>query len=88
MEAVVTMSVDVKVVIAEGVDPFSRAQDPDWGGRLYGVMDQEEVLAHLAANCVNNGTVDATRLDGWADLEPGQVTMSIKDTYDFDSVTV
>lgn len=44
----------------------------------YGPMTVDEVMQHLAFNCVANGVEDASRLDGWADLEPGQLTMDFE----------
>lgn len=36
-------------------------------------------VEHLAYNAVVNGVGDAKSLDGWVDLEPKSVTMTISD---------
>lgn len=38
---------------------------------------RREGLEHLAYNAVANGIEDANRLDGWADLENGALTMRV-----------
>jgi len=49
-----------------------------WQDVLYRLGDQrDDVLGHLAYNCIANGVHDATRLDGWADLPEGTVTMRV-----------
>lgn len=35
-------------------------------------------LHHLAYNCIVSGVEDASRLDGWSDLERGMMTMSVE----------
>lgn len=42
-------------------------------------MTTDEGKAHLAYNALGNGVDDAARLDGWADLPPGAVTMYVTD---------
>jgi hypothetical protein len=41
------------------------------------------VLRHWAFNCIANGVEDVARLDGWADLPPGSVTMQLDRMVDF-----
>lgn len=41
-------------------------------------LTEREGLEHLAFNAVANGIEDASRLDGWADIEPGAVTMRLQ----------
>lgn len=66
----VTVTATVTVKIADEVtDAFTRTEDPNFRNGLYGAMTAENVLYHLAYNCVSNGVDDACRLDGWADLD-------------------
>ena len=44
---------------------------------MYRMETPEEVLQHLAFNCVANGYTDAASLDGWADMPEGVTTMAI-----------
>jgi hypothetical protein len=68
----VEASVDVKGARAH-VDRALEAGFP------YEFKDRNAVLAHLAYNAVANGVEDANRLDGWADLPSGTLTMQIRD---------
>lgn len=49
-----------------------------WRNKFYDIRTEDEVLNHFAYVCVNAGYEDASRLDGWADLQRGEVTMSVK----------
>lgn len=42
-------------------------------------LTEREGLEHLAYNAVANGVEDASRLDGWGDLDRGMVTMHVHD---------
>lgn len=81
MECIGIAHVEVKVTIQDGCDPFSRVtspvEGPDFRLTLYDLFTEKDVLDHLVYNCAANGIDDASRLDGWADLEPGQVTMEV-----------
>lgn len=74
---------EVDFEIAEGVD-LAYWKNPDTGERQHRmdgiyekVRTEDELLAHLAYNAVFNGVEDASRLDGWGDLERGQITMRV-----------
>lgn len=56
-------------------------EDPTWAETFYLLGDRDAVLDHLSYNCINNGVEDANRLDGWADLDRGQLTMEIIDIW-------
>lgn len=76
-------NVGVTVTVEDGSDAIERITGPngdDWRSNFYGLYTEEEVIRHLAYNCVANGIEDASRLDGWADLPPGEVTMRIEYT--------
>jgi hypothetical protein len=42
-------------------------------------LTTDEGKAHLAYNALANGVQDASRLDGWADIPRGVVTMDVTD---------
>ncbi len=43
-----------------------------------GPFTEREGLEHLAYNAVANGVEDASRLDGWGDLERGMLTLRVE----------
>lgn len=55
----------------------------DWLTRVegddfpYRGMSQEDGINMLASCCIRLGVEDASRLDGWGDLESGMVTMRV-----------
>lgn len=66
----------------ENQDEEGRPQPDERGGSgwrniYYRLLTREQVLEHLAYNASVNGIDDASRLDGWADLERGVVTMHV-----------
>jgi len=64
----------------ETVDPFWFDDDGVRTWRMthiYDIPDEDGIWKHLAYNAISNGVTDASRLDGWADLEPGQLTMFV-----------
>jgi len=86
--AEVTMSAVVHIDIDPGLcsNVISRCVDnePDTNGRgetrgwrefYYDLRTEEDVLGHLAFNCLVNGTEDIRRLDGWADVPEDAVRM-------------
>lgn len=61
-------------------DWLSRVIQIDFPYRTYdGPFTEKEGLAHLAYNAVANGVEDASRLDGWGDLERGMLTLEVVD---------
>lgn len=70
-------------------DVFTRAENvEEFQKPLYGdsVRDKQTVLEHWAYNALLNGVDDASRLDGWGDLERGMVEFrvvegSVQDLY-------
>lgn len=68
---------------AATVDPFYYVEDGQKKWRLEGIYPgittEEGIWDHLAYNALVNNVMDACRLDGWADLERGQLTMYIRD---------
>lgn len=63
-------------------DLFTRAEDVEgFQKHLYGdsVRDKQTVLEHWAYNALVNNVQDASRLDGWGDLERGMVEFRVVD---------
>lgn len=46
------------------------------------ITTADQVLTYLADIAVRLGVDDASRLDGWADLERGQATMDVVEVHD------
>lgn len=77
------LTAEVTFTIAEGVN-LTHWVNPDTGklqhrmdGIYEGVRTEEELLKHLAYNAIFNNVYDASRLDGWGDLERDQITMHV-----------
>jgi hypothetical protein len=62
-------------------DLFTRAETAEFQEHLYGdaVRDQQTVLEHWAYNAIANGVQDPARLDGWADMPRGVVSVRVTD---------
>lgn len=63
----------------EGVPQPDERGGTGWRNTYYALRTPVDVMGHLAYNCVANGVKDASRLDGWADLERDAVTMRVAD---------
>lgn len=48
-----------------------------WRETFYDLRTAEQVLHHLAFNCIANGIERVNRLDGWADLADDAATMTV-----------
>lgn len=60
-------------------DVIERVTGPggdEWRSKLYNLHTEEDVLSHLAFNCLFNGVEQVNRLDGWADLPDDAATMA------------
>lgn len=72
---------DVRFEISDDApaDLFTRAETEEFQSSLYGdsVADREGVLKHWAYNAIVNSVDDASRLDGWGDLDKNVVTMLV-----------
>jgi hypothetical protein len=78
------------VVTVNDPDVIERVTGPNgdnWREQLYDLHSEEDVLAHLAYNCVANGCENARMLDGWADLPADAVTMEVVDDLDLLAVS-
>lgn len=75
--------VEVYITIDETKAPadlFTRAQDEDFKRIYYSdLADEDAVRKHWAHNAIANNIQDVSRLDGWAELPRGVVTMRIAD---------
>lgn len=77
-----TVQVTISIADTAPPDVLSRMwEDPECYESLYGRMSEDEVLDHLTFNCISNGVEDAKRLDGWADLETGMLTMKVVEVF-------
>jgi hypothetical protein len=66
----------------ETVDPFYWINDDgvkQWRmeGIYSDIADEDGIWEHLAYNAIFNAVEDASRLDGWADLDRGQLRMRV-----------
>lgn len=79
----------VEVSCSVTIDPADNAP-ADWLTRVTGSdfpykqfsgepFTEQDGLDMLAYNAVSNGVEDASRLDGWGDLERGMLTMRVQD---------
>lgn len=71
------MEVTVEFTIGDE-DAIARCFTDEWRRAIYAFDDEAEILSHWASNAIRNGTTDVSKLDGWADLAPGTVTMEVK----------
>ena len=72
------VEVEIRVSSTAPEDTIRRGLTEEWQ-RSFSTFDTEDqVLEHLAYNCISNGVEDASRLDGWADLDSGMLTMSVE----------
>lgn len=73
-------------------DVIERVTGPkgdEWRGDLYDLHTEEDVINHLAYNCLANGCENATMLDGWADLPAEAVEMRrVIAPYEYDAFAV
>ena len=75
----VTTEVTAEIIVNDE-DVIERVMGPDgdeWRSKLYDLHTRDDVLNHLAYNCIVNGRRDVTMLDGWADLSRDVTRMDI-----------
>ena len=75
----VTTEVTAEIIVNDE-DVIERVTGPDgdeWRSKLYDLHTRDDVLNHLAYNCIVNGRRDVTMLDGWADLSRDVTRMDI-----------
>jgi hypothetical protein len=75
---IVTYEATVQFIIRDE-EAVSRCFTEEWRTSLYNLPDRDAVLRHWAWNALANGIKDVHYLDGWADLAPGTVTMTVLD---------
>lgn len=76
----VVMEVSVRVVVTDDRVIDRPVNNVDgWRDDLYDLRTRDQVLNHLAFNCIRNGRENALLMDGWADLPENAVTMTIRD---------
>lgn len=79
LEVQVTAHVRVVIDPSAPADVYTRAETEEFQSSLYGdeVADRDGVLRHWAYNAIVNNVDDASRLDGWGDLDRGMVTFFV-----------
>jgi len=77
LKAEVTFTVSEGVDLMYWTDPASGEKKHRMDGIYSDVRTEDELYAHLAYNAIFNGVYDASKLDGWADLERDQITMRV-----------
>lgn len=75
---VISQQVRVQVNDPDVIDRVTGPKGDEWRAQLYDLNTEEDVLQHLAYNCLANGAENAMLLDGWADLPEDAVVMSIE----------
>lgn len=76
----VTCTTEVRITIDDSSTAITRATEniDDWHDAFRPpITTVEQVVGYLAAAAIQTGADDASRLDGWADLDRGQVTMYV-----------
>lgn len=58
-------------------DWLDRCFTEEWQAYMYRMKDEKEVYSHLAYNALVNDVDDISRLEGWADIEPGAVRLRV-----------
>lgn len=70
------------VVEVNDQEVINRVTDPvrgeGWRKQCYQLFTADEVLQHLAYNCIANGAERANQLEGWADLPDDAATMGVE----------
>jgi hypothetical protein len=69
------------VVTINDPDVIERITGPggdDWRKQAYQLHTRDEIVQHLAYNCIANGRERANELDGWADLPDDAATMGVE----------
>lgn len=76
------------VVTVNNPDAIERVTGPngdEWRSQCYRLHTVEDVIEHWTYNAVLYGIEDASMLDGWADMDAGEVTFKIEE---YNDVTV
>ena len=67
---------DVTINDPDVIERVTGLKGDEWRAGLYNLQTEEDVLGHLAYNCLLNGVERVNQLDGWADLPDAAATMS------------
>lgn len=76
VEAPVTLSITVHD--RDALERVIGAGGDEWRSQFYRLTTTEDVLEHWTYNAVCNGVQDVSRLEGWADLPAGAVTLDLE----------
>lgn len=85
MKRVISVDAEVEIEFRDGLDWETYEEDGEriWRGNGFGLVDQEDLIQNLVWNALANGVNDASRMDGWADLERGDITMRVTYTHGY-----
>lgn len=72
------VGVSVTVKNEDAIERVTGPNGDEWRSQFYPLYTRDDVLGHFAYNAVANAVRDAKRLDGWADLADGDVTMRVE----------
>lgn len=79
----VEVAVEIEINDPDVIERITGPGGDEWRAHVYrGIRTEEDVLNHLAYNCVANGVENAALLDGWADLPRDAVQMHVKDFWE------
>jgi hypothetical protein len=82
-----TRSVMVTINDPEVIERFTGPDGDEVREQSYDLRTEEDVLSHLAYNCLVNGYTNARRLDGFADLPADAVTFEVETGYELLAVS-
>lgn len=78
IEVAVECVVRIEVSDEDAITRVTGLAGDEWREHLYrDVTTEDDVVEHWAYNAVANGVSDASRLDGWTDMDRDAVRMSV-----------
>jgi hypothetical protein len=80
-------TVEITINDPDVIERVTGPNGDNWREQLYNLHTEEDVLAHLAGNCLANGQENASNLDGWGDLPVEAVQMKVLPGLDFFAAT-
>lgn len=76
-EVSVNCKVNITINDPDVLDQVTGPNGDEWRANFYKLFNVEDVLGHLAFNCIANGIEIVTALDGWAGLPADAATMEL-----------
>jgi hypothetical protein len=81
MSSSVRLSCVDKAAYDEAIERVTGTEGDAWRKQAYDLHTENQVLEHWARNCIVGGVEDISTLDGWADVAPGTITMSVMEAW-------